>query len=725
MLYFDNMSNTGENDSAESSSASSSLGAKLKGFFTKNQGKLDAIGKSVSNFWKDLTSDSGGLSSLVGGTWRSDSFSPEELGITYITKRLLLMPFPSEEETSMGRPIEYLSHYLDTHHRDQYMIWNLSERQYDTSKFHNQVIEFSFPGYPAPPLHRAFEIVKSIAAWLDADPSNVAVVHCQTGTGRSAVSVASYLAYLGYQNSDCSRCLEMIAMACGVPVTSLVIPTQRRYLNYVTNLLAGNYPSSAPIVLERVIINTIPDFERGGCRPYLQIFKHAKLVFTSIGREKSLRWYAKEDAAMLFPVGLPLEGDIIIRVRHLTARNERVSMLRLGFHAGYIRPGSVRFPVIELDSACADDRFSDDFWVDLVFRALRPGEDPTATAKSAAAAMLASQANIGEIDEERAKAVTAAAAAAGKSTSLVGAGLEPSELARLDARQYWSRLIRNSHASGSTTARDDQPNEAKASGDQPDSSLTIETGNATADSTSTPVKLPKVSSETPNAAARAAALAAICNSPEPTGTAISVTSRRSLGSPTGTGKPTAADESDEDDGGARHIRFRFDSDDEDGDYLAPVPTSSSAKSSTSTSTPTTTPATTEAKTEGEAQPKSEEKKLESKLLATDLNAMLANLSEELGVDLTSTALDGTATAGSSSSNSASTAASSSSKTAEEKNADAMLADLLGSIEGLEADDVMEIALRGNVATTTTVDAEDAAQSAEELLKSLNLGDELP
>ena len=70
----------------------------------------------------------------------------------------------------------------------------------------------------------------------------------------------------------------------------LVIPSQRRYLGYVVALLEQQRPSRAPLRLERVIMNGIPRFEGGAtCRPYLQIFKDARLLFTAITSSNSTK----------------------------------------------------------------------------------------------------------------------------------------------------------------------------------------------------------------------------------------------------------------------------------------------------------------------------------------------------------------------------------------------------------------------------------------------------
>lgn len=64
-----------------------------------------------------------------------------------------------------------------------------------------QVLEFRFPGHPAPPLGMLFKMCTSIESWLLADPKNVAAVHCLTGRGRTSTVLACYLAWVGERES--------------------------------------------------------------------------------------------------------------------------------------------------------------------------------------------------------------------------------------------------------------------------------------------------------------------------------------------------------------------------------------------------------------------------------------------------------------------------------------------------------------------------------------------
>ena len=101
---------------------------------------------------------------------------------------------------------------------------------------------------------------------------------------------------------------------------------------------AGNLPPGDPRDL-------------GFC-PYLQLFKGGKLVFTTTmtpssggtnaqgdasgdgGAGSSVTWAYPSDQSVAFSVDAVLQGDLLLRCRHLTAKGTRVSMFRAGFHTG-------------------------------------------------------------------------------------------------------------------------------------------------------------------------------------------------------------------------------------------------------------------------------------------------------------------------------------------------------------------------------------------------------
>jgi len=110
-----------------------------------------------------------------------------------------------------------------------------------------------------------------------------------------------------------------------------------------------------------------------GCAPYLQLFKAGKLIHTSAASlhvqqsEEELPFVQVMDSTVPFNINQIIQGDILIRCRHLTFKKKRISMFRAAFHTGYVPPNVLRLTKTELDGACADKRYPDDFFLDLIF----------------------------------------------------------------------------------------------------------------------------------------------------------------------------------------------------------------------------------------------------------------------------------------------------------------------------------------------------------------------
>ena len=121
-------------------------------------------------------------------------------------------------------------------------------------------------------------------------------------------------------------------------------------------MLDGVRPRSEPLLLRRVIMNTIPafgisldiifpycirvteflipDVQGQGCCPYIQLFKNGKLIATASALTEGesnkkgedatsakqgktqLRWISKAEGSASFGVDCPIQGDILLRCRH-------------------------------------------------------------------------------------------------------------------------------------------------------------------------------------------------------------------------------------------------------------------------------------------------------------------------------------------------------------------------------------------------------------------------
>lgn len=69
--------------------------------------------------------------------------------------------------------------------------------------FSSKVVLFGFGDHQAPPFELLVQFCKDAKTWLDKDTSNVVVIHCKAGKGRTGTMIAALLLYMGYAtNAD-------------------------------------------------------------------------------------------------------------------------------------------------------------------------------------------------------------------------------------------------------------------------------------------------------------------------------------------------------------------------------------------------------------------------------------------------------------------------------------------------------------------------------------------
>ena len=363
-----------------------------------------------------------------GGPYKRDPSLPldvealRDAEVVYITDRIVTLSHPYMQSTTDGdiipdRKLAAVGQLLQRRHGGRYMVWNLSEVEYEASILDDQVLVYKFPGSPSPPLGLLLKLLLSVESWLKADERNVAVLHCLTGRGRTSTVLAAFLCWTGEAGfTDVNGALKYIARCKRVSVDALTIPSQVRYCSYFANMLDGVRPSQPPLLLKRIIMSEAPKFgkrmvessaEEGGdannvasgdsshaaagggggdallgCAPYLQIFKAGTLIFTTAASvnyaqtKDDLPFVSVGDGPVSFVTEAVVQGDILLRCRHLTRSGQRVSMFRCAFHTGYVPPKVLRLTKAQLDGACGDKRFSDDFFLDLIFE---PCDEATAS----------------------------------------------------------------------------------------------------------------------------------------------------------------------------------------------------------------------------------------------------------------------------------------------------------------------------------------------------------
>ena len=80
------------------------------------------------------------------------------LDLTYITDRIVAMSFPASKtlEKLYRNNISDVARFFDERHPNKYLICNVSNREIDIAKFHNQVIAYPWSDDSAPSLLNLF-----------------------------------------------------------------------------------------------------------------------------------------------------------------------------------------------------------------------------------------------------------------------------------------------------------------------------------------------------------------------------------------------------------------------------------------------------------------------------------------------------------------------------------------------------------------------------------------
>ena len=82
-----------------------------------------------------------------------------------------------------------------------------------------------------------YDFCNDAQQFLDADERNVIFVHCKAGKGRTGVMICAYLLYTG-AITDPSICMAFYGMKRTTDGEGVTIPSQRRYIDYFSSVLA-------------------------------------------------------------------------------------------------------------------------------------------------------------------------------------------------------------------------------------------------------------------------------------------------------------------------------------------------------------------------------------------------------------------------------------------------------------------------------------------------------
>lgn len=344
-------------------------------------GLFSSLRGGAGSFLKNLKDTTGKVMQTV-----QQSIARSDVDISYITSRLVVMPFPAE-----GLESAYRTNHADDvrallesrHPGGRYAIYNVSGRSYASGRLGSgRVVECGWGmthGVSsgnvvrhAPPLHALYTLCNDMYNFLEQDPKNVCIIHCMDGKARSATLVCAFLMFVNLfsKPEDAAQMFAVKRMPPGLH------PSEMRYLYYMSHVLQSPplEPHLKPVTLISVTLQPVPLFTkvRDGCRPYVEVYQGEDRVLSTLQEYERMRLFNITEGKVTLPLNVTVVGDITLVGYHArnvlggvmsSGRPTGIKIAQVQFHTGFIpeEETSLRYTKSELDDTGDPDHYQERF----------------------------------------------------------------------------------------------------------------------------------------------------------------------------------------------------------------------------------------------------------------------------------------------------------------------------------------------------------------------------
>ena len=279
------------------------------------------------------------------------------LDLTYITPRIVAMGFPGSGLQLIYRNnLKEVADYFNETHPHKFLIVNISENTYDANKFQGNVLHINkWQDHHAPPLHLLFELIEKVFGFLFISTSNIVVINCNAGKGRTGSLICSFLLYSKYF-TNIQDAFDYYSLKRFKKGHGLTHASQRRYVNYFFKILQSDkYPIPVVRKLKCIKINLVPYDNITHIVPEYYIYNNSNELLHSNNKEEKTPIEVVNGNEIVFmnlTEGITVYGDILIELFHLKGIFSKKKKLgRISFNTSFIDVNSneVIFKLNEID----------------------------------------------------------------------------------------------------------------------------------------------------------------------------------------------------------------------------------------------------------------------------------------------------------------------------------------------------------------------------------------
>ncbi|XP_075735628.1 phosphatidylinositol 3,4,5-trisphosphate 3-phosphatase and dual-specificity protein phosphatase PTEN isoform X3 [Rhipicephalus microplus] len=265
-----------------------------------------------------------------------------DLDLSYISDNIIAMGFPAEKLEGVFRNhMDDVQKFLEKKHKGHYKIYNLcSERQYDAKKFENRVAHYPFKDHNPPKIDLIKPFCEDVAEWLSKHPSNVAVIHCKAGKGRTGVMVCSYLVH-SRMFATAGEALSYYSERRTKDLKGVTIPSQRRYVEYYAKLVSTHAEyNPETLVLHSLSLEPVPTFNGGTCSPFFLVWKSDASTMEKLYVSPMLEGRKGNSTSLCFHLTrtVALKGDIKVEVYNKPKMMKKEKMFQFWFNTFFVPP---------------------------------------------------------------------------------------------------------------------------------------------------------------------------------------------------------------------------------------------------------------------------------------------------------------------------------------------------------------------------------------------------